>query len=90
MHASAFRLDGGSWSEFEHRCLLLETGRWGGRLHGEFYLVLVALYDLERIRWVCEPQIQPASCMYVCLLDVAFGIEWFFLEARGEGSDATH
>lgn len=25
--------------------------------------------------------------MYVCLLDVAFGIEWFFLKAGGEGSD---
>ena len=24
------------------------------------------------------------------LVHVAFGIEWFFLEAGGEGSDATH
>ena len=78
MYASAFRLDGGSRSESEHRCLLLETGEW---LHGEFYLVLVALYVDERIRCVCEPQLQPASWVDVCLLDVAFGIEGFILEA---------
>ena len=50
-------------------------------LHGEFYLVLVALYVDERIRCVCEPQLQPASWVDVCLLDVAFGIEGFILEA---------
>ena len=78
MHASAFGLDGGAWGESELRSLPAEDGK---RTHGELYLVLVALYVDERIRCVCEPQLQPASWVDVCLLDVAFGIEGFILEA---------
>ena len=78
MYASAFRLDGGSRSELEHRCLPAEDGK---RTHGELYLVLVALHVDEGICRIGKPQFQQWSGMDISLFDVAFGIEGLILEA---------